>query len=166
MSDTAEITCARHPDTPTRLFCSECGTPVCPQCLVSTPVGQKCPECAKQRKAAVRRGKPQQYVKGLSAGFGAAVLAAVVLANVYGSGIRFFLAIITGFVGYGIAKAVLWGSENNRADPFRNAAMGFAVAATVGAWLILGASLGQLFNITPLFTYAGAAYGVWIAFNR
>ena len=40
-----EMTCTRH-GTPTRLTCAECNTPICPQCLVKTPVGLKCPEHA------------------------------------------------------------------------------------------------------------------------
>lgn len=37
--------CARH-GTPTRLTCAECATPICPECLVRTPVGLKCAEHA------------------------------------------------------------------------------------------------------------------------
>jgi uncharacterized membrane protein YeaQ/YmgE (transglycosylase-associated protein family) len=165
VSDTTEITCARHPDTPTRLFCSECGTPICPRCLITTAVGQKCPECARQKKAAVRRGKPEQYLRGVPVGLAAAVAAAFLLAQIYAS-VGFFRAIITGLVGYGIAKAVLWGAQNNRADPFRNASMVFAVGASLGAWVLLGVPADRLLSINPIFTYVGAAYGVWVAFNR
>ena len=40
--------CEAH-GTPTRLRCAEpgCGTPICPQCLVKTPVGLKCEEHAR-----------------------------------------------------------------------------------------------------------------------
>ena len=37
--------CYRHPDRPTRLACSECGRPICPECSRDAVVGQKCPEC-------------------------------------------------------------------------------------------------------------------------
>ena len=40
-----EAVCTRH-GTPTRITCAECDTPICPQCLVKTPVGLKCPEHA------------------------------------------------------------------------------------------------------------------------
>lgn len=39
--------CYRHPDRPTRLRCSSCGRPICAECSVDAPVGQKCPECAR-----------------------------------------------------------------------------------------------------------------------
>ena len=39
-------TCYRHPDRETRLACSNCGRPVCVDCVRSASVGQKCLECA------------------------------------------------------------------------------------------------------------------------
>jgi membrane associated rhomboid family serine protease len=46
VTDTIPV-CYRHPDRPTRLRCAECGRPICPECSVDTPVGQKCVECAR-----------------------------------------------------------------------------------------------------------------------
>jgi membrane associated rhomboid family serine protease len=48
-------TCYRHPDRETRVSCSNCERPICPDCMTSTPVGMRCPECAKQ-KTRVTRG--------------------------------------------------------------------------------------------------------------
>lgn len=41
------MTCYRHPDTPTRLRCSECDKPICVNCMHDSAVGQRCPECAR-----------------------------------------------------------------------------------------------------------------------
>ena len=41
-------TCYRHPDRETGVSCSACGRPICPECMTSTPVGMRCPECARQ----------------------------------------------------------------------------------------------------------------------
>jgi len=38
-------TCYRHPDRQTGLGCSNCGRPICAECMSPTPVGQRCPEC-------------------------------------------------------------------------------------------------------------------------
>src|SRR4051812_37917059 len=43
---TDEVRCSYHPNTFTRLRCSRCGKPICPQCAVRTPVGLRCPDCA------------------------------------------------------------------------------------------------------------------------
>jgi membrane associated rhomboid family serine protease len=42
-------TCYRHPDRETGVSCANCGRPICPDCMTTTPVGMRCPECAKQR---------------------------------------------------------------------------------------------------------------------
>ena len=36
--------CYRHPDRETFLSCSECGRPICGECMTPAPVGQRCPE--------------------------------------------------------------------------------------------------------------------------
>jgi membrane associated rhomboid family serine protease len=45
-------TCYRHPGRETAVACSNCGRPICPECMTSTPVGMRCPECASQRTEA------------------------------------------------------------------------------------------------------------------
>src|SRR5947208_11997501 len=50
MTETVEQTCYRHPDRVTGLSCSECGRPICTECMTMAPVGIRCPE---------HSGKPQ-----------------------------------------------------------------------------------------------------------
>jgi membrane associated rhomboid family serine protease len=47
-------TCYRHPSRETGVSCSNCGRPICPDCMTTTPVGMRCPECAKQRTKVMR----------------------------------------------------------------------------------------------------------------
>ena len=47
-------TCYRHPSRETGVSCSNCGRPICPDCMTTTPVGMRCPECASQRTKVVR----------------------------------------------------------------------------------------------------------------
>jgi membrane associated rhomboid family serine protease len=42
--------CYRHPNRETYVSCSECGRPICTECMTAAPVGQRCPE---------HSGKPQ-----------------------------------------------------------------------------------------------------------
>src|SRR4051794_7616213 len=42
-------TCYRHKDRETGVSCSNCGRPICPDCMTPTPVGMRCPECSKER---------------------------------------------------------------------------------------------------------------------
>jgi membrane associated rhomboid family serine protease len=41
--------CYRHPGRETGVACSNCGRPICPDCMTTTSVGMRCPECAGQR---------------------------------------------------------------------------------------------------------------------
>jgi membrane associated rhomboid family serine protease len=50
--------CYRHPNRETFVSCSECGRPICAECMTPAPVGQRCPE---------HSGKPQG-TKRISAG--------------------------------------------------------------------------------------------------
>ena len=45
--------CYRHPDRETGLSCSECGRPICVDCMTVAPVGIRCPEHAGSRPRAV-----------------------------------------------------------------------------------------------------------------
>ncbi|MDQ3849019.1 MAG: rhomboid family intramembrane serine protease [Actinomycetota bacterium] len=42
-------TCYRHPHRETAVGCSSCGRPICPDCMTSTSVGMRCPECSRQK---------------------------------------------------------------------------------------------------------------------
>src|SRR5947199_1784245 len=44
MAEAVEKTCYRHPDRITGLSCSECGRPICTECMTMAPVGIRCPE--------------------------------------------------------------------------------------------------------------------------
>src|SRR5881392_977069 len=46
----AAMRCYRHPNRETYISCSECGRPICTECMTPAPVGQRCPE---------HSGKPQ-----------------------------------------------------------------------------------------------------------
>jgi membrane associated rhomboid family serine protease len=57
-------TCYRHPDRETGLSCSECGRPICTECMTAAPVGLRCPDHAGSRKVV----KPPRVVRRTSAG--------------------------------------------------------------------------------------------------
>ena len=46
---TQTTTCYRHPSRETGVSCSSCGKPICPDCMTPTPVGMRCPDCARER---------------------------------------------------------------------------------------------------------------------
>src|SRR3954466_3413691 len=80
MSETTH--CYRHPNRETLVSCSECGRPICEECMTYAPVGIKCPE-----HAAVGAGKPSmqravRQTKGRILGLDAPATVVLVVVNV------------------------------------------------------------------------------------
>jgi membrane associated rhomboid family serine protease len=91
-----QITCYRHPDTPTRLRCSRCDRPICGRCATPASVGQHCPECvaearrtAPRVRTALRASAPAVYFILL---FNIVVFVAQLLGRSGGITLRFGLA--------------------------------------------------------------------------
>jgi membrane associated rhomboid family serine protease len=93
-------TCYRHPGRETAVSCSNCGRPICPDCMVYAPVGIKCPECAGQptgAKAATRR------LGRVGAGTGALVTKTLIGVNVA----VFLISIAQGSGGFQPAQSFI-----------------------------------------------------------
>jgi membrane associated rhomboid family serine protease len=56
-SDMHLLHCYRHPDRETGVSCSNCGRPICWECMTPAPVGFHCPECMGQARVE-RRAAP------------------------------------------------------------------------------------------------------------
>jgi membrane associated rhomboid family serine protease len=41
--------CYRHPNRETGVSCSSCGRSICPDCMTTTSVGMRCPECSRDK---------------------------------------------------------------------------------------------------------------------
>jgi membrane associated rhomboid family serine protease len=46
--------CYRHPDRETGVSCSECGRPICPDCMTFSPVGIRCPDHSGKARGAAK----------------------------------------------------------------------------------------------------------------
>jgi len=49
--------CYRHPQRETGVSCSNCGRPICHECMIPAPVGFRCPECVKEQGGRSSRAK-------------------------------------------------------------------------------------------------------------
>ncbi len=108
-------TCYRHPSRETGVSCSNCGRPICPDCMTSTPVGMRCPECASQRTKVVRvrqtaSGPVVTYaliainvIVFLAEGGGALTVSGSATGSIYLKG-----ALIGSFLGKGVAYGEWW----------------------------------------------------------
>src|SRR4051794_6784347 len=95
-------TCYRHPSRETGVSCSNCGRPICPDCMTPTPVGMRCPECARQRTKTRNLAAPSG---------GTEVTVALIAINVIA-----FLAELTSGAGGGFNNPA--GSVVDRGDLF------------------------------------------------
>ncbi|MCK4368760.1 MAG: B-box zinc finger protein [Dehalococcoidales bacterium] len=66
--------CTYHPDIETSLRCGKCGTPICPKCMVQTPVGARCPDCAKLYKLPTYRVSTKYYLIAVGTALGMAIV--------------------------------------------------------------------------------------------
>ena len=99
--------CAAHPDVETNLRCGKCGKPICPKCLVETPVGARCQDCARLQKLPTFQVTKRYYLR--------AILTAVGLAFALGAawwvirtvmGIPYFNFLLAAGFGYAIGEVV------------------------------------------------------------
>src|SRR5438093_11441769 len=78
--------CYRHPDRETGLSCSDCGRPICVDCMTVAPVGIRCPEHAgRQPRPAPRPVRTMQRTaarRGFVIGSDAIVTRILVAVNV------------------------------------------------------------------------------------
>jgi membrane associated rhomboid family serine protease len=94
MAEAVERTCYRHPDRVTGLSCSECGRPICTECMTMAPVGIRCPE---------HSGKPQGVQR---------VTQGVRRASFEGTGAKVTKALIGVNVAVYVAELVTGGGVN------------------------------------------------------
>ena len=99
--------CKRHPGIETGLSCGKCGDPICPKCMVQTPVGGRCPACAKLTRVPTYQVSPKYYLRAVGAGLGLAIVGGVIwgfLQMVIFS--FFFNFLIAAAVGYGVGEGI------------------------------------------------------------
>ena len=136
--------CAAHPDTETNLKCGKCGKPICPKCIMPSPVGARCPECSKVSKLPTYRVSGSYYLKGVGAALGLAIVTGLAWGAIDGIMPFFYLGLIlAGAVGYAIGEVVSLSVNRKR-----------------GIWLaVLGGAAVVISYLVNIFTFGGLPYG-------
>lgn len=164
--------CATHPGTETALACSRCEKAICPRCLVHTPVGARCRDCANVRRLPQYNISTATYARaiGASLAIGAAAGFVWFLFNALTFSLGIFAIALFGIaIGYAVGEGVA-AATNRRAGPPLQV---IAVAGVILAYLVRGTLLITLDDWT--FSYfrvldAAALIAVvaagWIAVQR
>lgn len=174
-NDSLESTCLRHPHTASNLRCGRCSDLICPECMVQSPVGARCPDCATIGRAPIFRATPVELIVTV----GLSLVGAVVFGAAYGVvvwvlwnlPINFSIGNVAASLIIGLAGAPV-GEFVRRAGKYKLdsrlrivAAMtmflvwvvGIIVSSTLGVWT------GLFINIVG---YIGLGIGVYVAMNR
>jgi hypothetical protein len=109
--------CATHPNVETELRCGKCDTPICPRCMVQTPVGARCRSCANLRRPVIYTATPSIALRA----FGAAMLLAVVVGLAWGyllpraaEFLGFFVFFAAAGYGWLVARTIGWATKYRR----------------------------------------------------
>lgn len=127
--ETRHMQCATHPNVETELGCSRCGKGICPKCLVYTPVGTRCRECANVRRIPTYNMSVDTFAR--AAGGALAGGAVIGLAwGVFNPLTYFFFGVIVGLaVGYGVGEIVSLFTNRKAGPPLQAIAVaGVAIA--------------------------------------
>ena len=138
--------CNWHPDTETRLFCSQCGKSICTLCLVQVPVGIRCRECGRPERLPTYDVQPTYLLRALGAAVAIALVGGVLWGVVDAAlrGLPFVSWLIAIGVGYGAAELI--GLSVNRK---RGAPLTWIAAGSVGV-----AGIIHLFLLGPLGSFS------------
>jgi hypothetical protein len=170
--------CATDPSVETYLRCGRCEKPICPRCLIQTPVGSRCRDCAQLRKLPMFDIKPMGYVRAVGAGLGAGIGGSLLLTLLQGA-VPFFglfgLLLMGGF-GYIVGEAVSAAVRRKQGN-----ALGVIAAVSVfvgliatrtalfmlsGAPLSLAIMAGASSIAAPLWNALGVLLAAGIAYSR
>jgi predicted lipid-binding transport protein (Tim44 family) len=152
------VACPRHPETETALRCSRCEQPICPACLIQSPVGARCPDCAKVVKNPIYTLNSKQMVRAAAA----AIIGGLVLGIVWGVivfqfrfGLGLFSVIILGVaLGFAFTRIMEFATGSKRGP----AVVAFAVAGMLIASSVLIFLAGFAFAVPALIAVGAGWY--------
>jgi hypothetical protein len=185
--------CPRHPDVETRLRCSACDTLICANCAVEAAVGYKCPDCGRHPAEVTsgraggrgKLGDPQRWsrparpstvddgarlpapvaARATGVGAGSALAGGLLLGPILATGMLFLIS--AGVIGWGVARAVYWATEE------RNSSYVQALALTAaGSSVMVGIGTATAFYAGGrepallLLAFPAALYGGWIVVRQ
>jgi hypothetical protein len=161
-SDTDVTYCAAHPGVETALRCGKCGTYICPRCLVQTPVGARCRECARLRRIPTYHIPAAFLLRG--------AVAALVAGGVAGAGWWLFDP-LTGFffgapmglaVGYLVREAVSLATNRKAGPPLQL----LAGAGVLLAFFVRNVALGEVLPRDDVAALIAVIIAVMVAIGR
>jgi hypothetical protein len=163
--------CATHLEVETNLRCGKCGKLICPKCLVQTPVGARCPDCAKLYKLPTYRISTKYYLIAIGTGLGMAIACGAIWGLIESLvGFLYLSLLLAPAVGYAIGEVVSLSVNRKRGT-------GLAVVASVATVISYLISNIRLFHGMIKFSFSfspfhlvlvlvALALGIFVAVTR
>jgi len=156
--------CAAHPNVETNLRCGKCGKPICPKCIVQTPVGARCAECARLYKLPTYRVSTAYYLRAIGTALGLAIVGGIIWGALADFVPFFFISVLAGVgVGYVISSVVGLAVNRKRGTGLAIVAGVAVVVSYLVSILVWGLPFGVIRIIIDIIA---VAVGVYIAVNR
>ncbi len=161
--------CATHPKVETNLRCAKCDKPICPLCMVQTPVGVRCRECAKLKRLPTYEVAFPHYLKAVGVGFGLAIVLGIAWGLLREILPFYFPFLLAAGVGYAIGEVVSLSVGRKR---------GLGLQVVAGVSVVLGYLVSNIrlsegilifsisFGYDLLYNLLALALGVFIAVTR
>ena len=161
--------CATHPNVQTSLRCGKCEKPICPKCMVMTPVGARCKECAGVKRLPTYRLSGLDYLVAVLVSLGMGIGVGLVWGLIeWMLPVYFFSLLLAAGAGWLIAEVVSR-SVNKKRGTALGILAGLAVLLAYGIVFAIEAfRTGYLdFGLVRLgFSFLAAGIGVFIAVNK
>jgi len=163
--------CATHPEIETNLRCAKCGKPICPKCLVQTPVGAKCQDCAGLSKLPTYHVSTKYYLRAVGTGLVIAIILGLVWGVVMSLVPFFYLKLLLApGAGYAIGELVSLSVNRKR---------GTRLAVVAGVTVVISYFISNIrfsqgmilfsFSLSPFYlvlNLLALALGIFIAVSR
>jgi hypothetical protein len=151
--------CATHPSVETELACSRCGKPICPRCLVITPVGARCRDCARLRRLPTYQLGSTFILRGLGAALAAGAAAGALWGFLLPFGVGAFIGLFVGLaLGYAVGESVSWAANRKRGPALQAEAVAGVLLAYAVRNLVEGAALLPASDILGYVVVGVAAF--------
>ncbi len=155
--------CATHPAVETNLRCGKCGKPICPRCMVQTPVGARCRDCARLYRLPTYQVSISYYLRAIGAALGIGIIGGVIwwVVDIF---LPFYLGLILAAgIGYAIGEGVSL-SVNRKRSPWLAVIAGFGVVISYLVTVLLPGMF--VLSLRILFDLLALALGIYIAVSR
>lgn len=169
---TQTLYCARHPKNETSIRCGRCEDAICPDCLVHSPVGMRCRDCARVNVVPTYDVPMPYMLRGIGAGVGMALalgvafyfVAPVIFRLVFldigilNTILPFFYVAVMAAIGFVIGEAVSLSTNRKRGLKLKLIS---AASVFVGSFAITLGFPSAAYGLTYLFI--GLALATWLA---